>query len=104
MNRAGADRAAAPTGPARVLAWAVAAFIVYGSLFPFAFQTPPQPFSKLLADWNPLASISDAVDNVLLFVPLGAALHARGGPAGLDGSCSPRPCDRWTSAGRHPSE
>lgn len=60
--------------PAILLALACAAFIVYGSLFPFDFQSTAKPFKTIFAEWNPTLDRSDAVDNILLFVPLGAAL------------------------------
>ncbi|MFM9915515.1 MAG: VanZ family protein [Rhizobacter sp.] len=60
--------------PAAVVAFAFAVFIVYGSLFPFEFLSAPLPWESVFAEWNPLLNRSDAVDNVLLFVPLGAAL------------------------------
>jgi len=52
----------------------VAGFIIYGSLFPFNFQSP-QPFEQLYANLNPFQQRSDAIDNFLLFIPLGAALY-----------------------------
>ncbi len=56
-----------------VLAWT--AFIVYGSLFPFDFRSTGEPWQAIFAEWNPLQKRADALDNVLLFVPLGAALY-----------------------------
>ena len=60
-------------------AWAflvfVVVFIIYGSLFPFDFRSPPEPFDKLLERHNPFGNAADAIDNLLLFVPLGFALQ-----------------------------
>ncbi len=60
--------------PAAFVALAFAVFIVYGSLFPFEFASNPLTVETVFAEWNPLLKRSDAVDNILLFVPLGAAL------------------------------
>ena len=76
----------------RTPAWAflafVAAFILYGSLFPFDFRAAPEPFAMLLARHALFANVADATDNFLLFVPLGLALHL----------CLPRPRDRLIGA------
>lgn len=56
--------------------WAIAVFIVYGSLFPFDFQPTSKSFQSFLAEWHLFTNRADAVDNFFLFVPLGAALHA----------------------------
>lgn len=61
--------------PAWALLVLAAGFIVYGSLFPFNFQPTPQPFEQLFANWNPFYQRSDAIDNFLLFIPLGASLY-----------------------------
>jgi VanZ family protein len=50
----------------------VVGFIVYGSLFPFDFQSP-KPLSELL-EWQFPGSTTDAIDNFLLFIPLGIVL------------------------------
>lgn len=54
----------------------VAAFIIYGSLFPFDFLDSPEPFDKLLSSSKLFANTTDAIDNFLLFVPLAFALYA----------------------------
>ncbi len=61
--------------PAWVLLVLTVGFIIYGSLFPFNFQSTPQPFEQLFANWNPLDQRSDAIDNFLLFMPLGVTLY-----------------------------
>lgn len=53
----------------------VIVFIIYGSLFPFNFQPIPQPFEYLYTDLNLFNLRSDAVDNFLLFVPLGVVSY-----------------------------
>ena len=60
--------------PAWALLTLVVGFIIYGSLFPFNFQSP-QPFEQLYANLNPFQQRSDAIDNFLLFIPLGVALY-----------------------------
>ena len=60
--------------PAAIVALAFAAFIIYGSLFPFEFTSEALPIETIFVDWNPLLKTADAIDNVLLFVPLGTAL------------------------------
>ncbi len=62
------------TSPHWALLVLVAGFIIYGSLFPFNFH-PPQPFEQLYAHLNPFQYRSDAINNFLLFIPLGVALH-----------------------------
>lgn len=62
-------------GSARVLCGFIAGFIVYGSLFPFNFQSATQSISVSLVHWNPFADRADAADNFFLFVPLGVALY-----------------------------
>ncbi|WP_295748200.1 VanZ family protein [Undibacterium sp.] len=62
--------------PAWVFFWAVVVFIIYGSLFPFDFQAIPAPFDRFLDEWHLFQNIPDVLDNFLLFVPLGIALHA----------------------------
>ena len=64
--------------PSACVALAFAVFIVYGSLFPFDFASNPRPVETVFVDWNPFLNRSDAVDNILLFVPLGAALWFAG--------------------------
>lgn len=61
--------------PAWVLLMLIVGFIIYGSLFPFNFQSTPQPFEKLFVSWSPLGQRSDAIDNFLLFIPLGVTLY-----------------------------
>jgi VanZ family protein len=47
-------------------------FIVYGSLYPFAFRPfPGDPLRALLATWGARASRGDLAGNVALYVPLG---------------------------------
>ncbi len=60
-----------------IFIWANALFIIYGSLFPFNFQSSARPWQDLLLEWNPFTNQADAVDNFLLFVPLGLGLCAR---------------------------
>lgn len=55
----------------------VVVFIVYGSLFPFDFRDKPEAFDKLVASSNFFSNPADAIENLLLFVPLGFALYAR---------------------------
>jgi len=62
--------------PSWTLLVLVAGFIVYGSLFPFNFQSP-EPFEQLYANLNPLRHRSDVIVNFLLFIPLGVALYFR---------------------------
>jgi VanZ family protein len=62
--------------PAWVFFGTVVVFIIYGSLFPFDFQTTPAPFDRFLDEWHLFQNIPDVLDNFLLFVPLGIALHA----------------------------
>ncbi|MFZ6750184.1 VanZ family protein [Undibacterium sp. Ren11W] len=62
--------------PAWVFFCAVVVFIIYGSLFPFDFQATPMPFDRFLEEWHLFQNIPDVLDNFLLFVPLGIALHA----------------------------
>lgn len=52
----------------------VIVFIIYGSLFPFDFRDQPESFDTLLSRANWLGNTADALDNFLLFVPLGLAL------------------------------
>lgn len=61
--------------PAWALLIFVIIFIIYGSLFPFDFQSIPQPFENLYAELNLLNQRSDAIDNFLLFIPLGAVSY-----------------------------
>lgn len=51
------------------------AFIVYGSLFPFDFLRTPFPLEHFLTEWHIFENRSDALDNFLLFIPLGIALR-----------------------------
>lgn len=61
--------------PAHVLLCAIVVFIVYGSLFPFVFQAAAKPIAELFTSWNPFLDRADAIDNILLFIPLGLTLH-----------------------------
>ncbi len=74
--------------PSAYVALAFAVFIVYGALFPFNFVSNPMPVETVFADWNPFRNRSDAVDNIALFLPLGAALWF---------AC-PSSASRWTLA------
>jgi VanZ family protein len=60
--------------PALVITCACIVFIVYGSLFPFNFQATAQPFTAHSFELNPWRNRSDALDNVLLFAPLGTSI------------------------------
>lgn len=60
-----------------IFVWANVVFILYGSLFPFDFRDNPLPLWHFLAEWPPSTNTADAVDNFLLFVPLGAGIYAR---------------------------
>ncbi|MDT8363596.1 MAG: VanZ family protein [Nitrosomonas sp.] len=60
--------------PSWALLMLVVGFIIYGSLFPFNFQSP-QPFERLYANLNLFQYRSDMIDNFLLFIPLGIALY-----------------------------
>lgn len=70
------EKASASRLPAWVFFWAVVVFIIYGSLFPFDFQATPVPFNRFLEEWHLLQNIPDVLDNFLLFIPLGIAIHA----------------------------
>lgn len=65
---------ATPKG-ARVLLSAMVVFIVYGSLFPFDFQATGRTEGQIFEHWHPWRDRADAIDNFVLFVPLGMALH-----------------------------
>lgn len=54
----------------------VVLFIVYGSLFPFDFHEEPDPLATLITRASFFGNVADALENFLLFVPLGFALHA----------------------------
>lgn len=71
-----------------VFLWASVGFIIYGSLFPFDFQATPLSLDHFYTEWHLFRDRSDALDNFLLFVPLGIALHA----------CFPRPQTRLIAA------
>ena len=60
--------------PAVFVALAFAVFIVYGALFPFEFVADGPPWKSIFDERNPLRRRADAIDNIMLFVPLGAAL------------------------------
>ena len=56
------------------IAAAIAAIIVYGSLFPFDFHAgarPEGPLRYLLSTWNSRAGRLDLILNVILYLPLG---------------------------------
>ncbi len=65
-----------PRVPARIFLWAITIFIIYGSLFPFDFQTTPLSVDHFYNEWHILSNFSDALDNFLLFIPLGIAIHS----------------------------
>ncbi len=58
----------------------VVSFIIYGSLYPFAFHWPnggEGPIKSLLASWSERPGKADFLANVLLYMPLGFfAVHA----------------------------
>lgn len=60
-------------------AWAflgfVVVFIVYGSLFPFDFRSPPESINNLFSRTGLFENKADALDNFLLFIPLGFSLR-----------------------------
>lgn len=72
---AAAETALSRRSPAWVFLWAVVIFIIYGSLFPFDFQATPLPLDNFFSEWDIFENRADAIDNFLLFVPLGIALH-----------------------------
>ncbi|HEY8907002.1 MAG TPA: VanZ family protein, partial [Rhodoferax sp.] len=59
-----------------VFFWGSVVFIIYGSLFPFDFQSEARPMAEFYANWHMFRSIPDASDNFLLFIPLGIGLDA----------------------------
>jgi VanZ family protein len=61
--------------PARLFLAAVVAFIVYGSLFPFDFSGQAQSLESFFAESHIFANRADAIDNFILFLPLGVAVH-----------------------------
>ncbi|WP_426173145.1 VanZ family protein [Massilia sp. TWR1-2-2] len=63
------------TLPARLFLAAVVAFIVYGSLFPFDFSGQAQSLESFFAESRIFANRADAIDNFILFLPLGVAVH-----------------------------
>lgn len=65
-----------PGSPWWVFLWAIVGFIVYGSLFPFDFQETSLSIDHFLSEWHIFRGSPDELDNFLLFVPLGIALHA----------------------------
>lgn len=71
-----ADPSHPPRSPWWVFLWAIVGFIVYGSLFPFDFQTAPLSIDHFFAEWHVFRDGPDGLDNFLLFIPLGIALHA----------------------------
>lgn len=73
-KRAAQPCRATPTG-ARVLLWAMVVFVVYGSLFPFDFQATGRTTAQIFEHWHPWRDRADAIDNFMLFLPLGVALH-----------------------------
>ena len=65
--------------PARIwfVTAAIAAIILYGSLYPFHFRVPPHdigPVAALVRTWNSEAGRADFTANVLLYMPLGFCL------------------------------
>jgi VanZ family protein len=66
---------AVSTLPARLFLAAVVAFIVYGSLFPFDFSSQAQSLDLFFAESHIFANRADAIDNFILFLPLGVAVH-----------------------------
>lgn len=57
-----------------IITAAVAAVIVYGSLYPFEFHPGPEPraaLDALLATWREPTSRGDILSNILLYMPLG---------------------------------
>jgi VanZ family protein len=65
-----------PTAPVRI--WLVtaimAAFILYGSLYPFKFSIPPHgpgPLVTLLSSWDTRPGRADFIANILLYMPFG---------------------------------
>jgi VanZ family protein len=63
------------TLPARVFLAAVVAFIIYGSLFPFDFAGEGQSLDLFFSESDIFGNRSDAIDNFILFLPLGVAVH-----------------------------
>lgn len=63
-----------PFGAKWTFLCAVIVFIVYGSLFPFNFAATPAPASGFYENWNLFNNTSDAIDNFLLFIPMGIAI------------------------------
>jgi VanZ family protein len=61
--------------PARLFLAAVVAFIVYGSLYPFDFASEARSLELFFSESRIFANRSDAVDNFILFLPLGVAVH-----------------------------
>ncbi len=65
--------------PTLAPAWAflgfVVVFIVYGSLFPFDFRSPPESINNLFSRAYLFDNKADALDNYLLFIPLGFSLR-----------------------------
>ncbi|MHB1360571.1 MAG: VanZ family protein [Rhodocyclaceae bacterium] len=53
----------------------VVVFIVYGSLFPFDFRSPPESINNLVSRTALFENKADALDNFLLFIPLGFSLR-----------------------------
>jgi VanZ family protein len=57
-----------------LIAAAIVAIIIYGSLYPFAFHPGPAPqaaFDALLYTWRQPTSRGDIISNILLYMPLG---------------------------------
>lgn len=65
---------------ARLLAWLMAGFIVYGSLYPFAYRPLPDGMTFTQALWltwhMPMGGRGDLLANALLYMPLGLTLVA----------------------------
>jgi VanZ family protein len=68
-------RGAPSRAPSRVFVLAMVVFIIYGSLYPFDFLAEPLPIDRFYAEWRLFDNTGDAVDNFILFVPLGIGLH-----------------------------
>lgn len=68
-----------PERPALSPAWAflgfVVVFIIYGSLFPFDFRSSPESINNLFSRADLFDNKADALDNFLLFIPLGFSLR-----------------------------
>ncbi|HEX4272526.1 MAG TPA: VanZ family protein [Rhizomicrobium sp.] len=60
------------SGNLAVIALIVAGFIIYGSLYPFAFHAmPPGAWRTLITSWDKRPERGDLIANILLYMPLG---------------------------------